>query len=287
MSRIERTPTVSLPSTTTRWRKPPLIIASAARSSDQSGAAKVRWAERWSPTFSSSGDCPDASDSSRSRSVMIPGPCDSGSTTTAAPTLRWAICRAASRSVCPGPIVKTTELIPSLTCIDTPPSYVRIGSSVTHGSGEPPCTRTRWHKSTHPIRALPRIGGHDHENWDGCAPKDPLRGGRGDHRARVRPAARARRRGPPPGDVAAPAPARVLGDRRHELPHVRRARENAPSLGPAPRGPAPGARGGQQRGLPPARAVREDVPAPPRGAAVELPRAGRQPQRHRDRLTER
>ena len=41
MSRIDRTPTVSPPSTTTRWRKPPRTISPAARSSDQSGAAKT------------------------------------------------------------------------------------------------------------------------------------------------------------------------------------------------------------------------------------------------------
>src|SRR3954451_15498938 len=55
MSRMESTPTSSPPSTTTRWRNLPLTIASAARSSDQPGSAKVRWAERWSATFSPSG----------------------------------------------------------------------------------------------------------------------------------------------------------------------------------------------------------------------------------------
>ena len=39
MSRIERMPTTSPPSTTITWRKPPFVISSAARSSDQSGAA--------------------------------------------------------------------------------------------------------------------------------------------------------------------------------------------------------------------------------------------------------
>ena len=39
MSRIETTPATSPPSRTTRWRKPPRIIATAASSSDQSGAA--------------------------------------------------------------------------------------------------------------------------------------------------------------------------------------------------------------------------------------------------------
>ena len=39
MSRIETTPATSPPSRTTRWRKPPWIIATAASSSDHSGAA--------------------------------------------------------------------------------------------------------------------------------------------------------------------------------------------------------------------------------------------------------
>src|SRR3954468_20229708 len=52
-----------------------------------------------------------------SRSVRMPGPAPSGSMTTAAPTLRSAISAAALRSVWPGPIVSTTSLIPSRTCI--------------------------------------------------------------------------------------------------------------------------------------------------------------------------
>ena len=41
MSRIERMPSTSPPWTTTRWRKPPFAIASAASSSDQSPSANV------------------------------------------------------------------------------------------------------------------------------------------------------------------------------------------------------------------------------------------------------
>ena len=52
-----------------------------------------------------------------SRSVTMPGPSPSGSITTAAPTRRSAISFAASRSVWPGPTVRTTLLIPSRTCI--------------------------------------------------------------------------------------------------------------------------------------------------------------------------
>ena len=45
MSRMERTPVRSPPSTTTRWRNFPRTIASAARSSDQLGSANTRLAE--------------------------------------------------------------------------------------------------------------------------------------------------------------------------------------------------------------------------------------------------
>src|SRR5436305_14124571 len=50
----------------------------------------------------------------------MPTPCDSGSTMTAAPTLRSAMRWAASLRVCPGPTESTTLLIPSRTCIDPP-----------------------------------------------------------------------------------------------------------------------------------------------------------------------
>src|SRR3954469_5277926 len=70
-----------------------------------------------------------------SRSVRMPGPAPSGSITTAAPTLRLAMCSAAWRSVCPGPIVSTILLIASRTCMKpiTPTDladFATIGSSV-------------------------------------------------------------------------------------------------------------------------------------------------------------
>ena len=74
MSRIERTPTVSPPSTTTRWRKPPRTIASAARSSDQSGAAKVSVAGEVVADLLGVGVLAGAERLERSRSVRIPGP---------------------------------------------------------------------------------------------------------------------------------------------------------------------------------------------------------------------
>ena len=68
---------------------------------------------------------------------MIPGPIPSGSSTTAAPTRRSAIAAAASRSVCPGPTVRTTVLMPSLTCIVRTPSgsLATIGTKGTRPRG--------------------------------------------------------------------------------------------------------------------------------------------------------
>ena len=54
MSRTEITPAGSPPSKTTRWRKPPLTIATAACSSDQSGVATTSFGDWWAPTASSS-----------------------------------------------------------------------------------------------------------------------------------------------------------------------------------------------------------------------------------------
>ena len=122
MSRIDRMPARLPPSTTTRWRKPPRTIASAARSSDQSGEANTRSAERWSATSSVSGSCPRAIDWSMSRSVMMPGPGCSGSITTAAPTPRSAIAADTSRRDLPGETVSTVSLIPARTCMQVPSS---------------------------------------------------------------------------------------------------------------------------------------------------------------------
>src|SRR3954447_769392 len=135
-------------------------------------------------------------------------------------------------------------------------------------------TQVAWRKSTHPGRPVPRIGVHDDENGYGRAPQDPLRGGCGDHRAGVRTATRARRGGPPARNVAAPAPARVRGDRRDELQDLRRACADAEGARSAEGGPAAGTGGRQQRRLPAASAVREDLPPPPWRAAVELPQPG-------------
>ena len=87
-----------------------VIIATAASSSDQSGAAKTMFERQ---VVADAARCQDParrrSDSSMSRSVKMPGPGASGSSTTAAPTWRSAIRRAAARSVCPGPTVSTTR----------------------------------------------------------------------------------------------------------------------------------------------------------------------------------
>ena len=55
MSRIERTPTTSGPSTITRWRMPRLAMSAAARSRLQSGFAVITESLMWSPTRSLSG----------------------------------------------------------------------------------------------------------------------------------------------------------------------------------------------------------------------------------------
>ena len=115
MSRTESTPATSPLSITMRWRKPPCAIAAAASSSDHSGVAKTSCEVRCAATSSVSGFSPAPTDRRMSRSVMIPGPGASGSWTTAAPTLRCAIWVAQSRSVWPGPTVRTVALIPSLT----------------------------------------------------------------------------------------------------------------------------------------------------------------------------
>src|SRR3954452_8090874 len=78
-----------------------------------------------------------------SRSERIDGPGSSSSMTTAAPTARSLMCLAASRSVCPGPIAKTTPDIPSRTCMVLPVApfpagmercgrQVTIASTLTH-----------------------------------------------------------------------------------------------------------------------------------------------------------
>src|SRR3954454_24650061 len=117
MSRIEMMPSTSPSETTTRWRKPPRAIASAASSNPQSPSANVAFAVRWSPTVSVSGSSPAPSDRTRSRSVMMPGPGCSGSMITAAPTLCSDRKRAASRSVRPGVIVRTSSVIASRTFV--------------------------------------------------------------------------------------------------------------------------------------------------------------------------
>ena len=74
MSRIERTPTTSPPSTITRWRIPRRAMSAAARSRLQSGAAVITESLMWSATRSASGSSPRPIETRTSRSLMIPGP---------------------------------------------------------------------------------------------------------------------------------------------------------------------------------------------------------------------
>src|SRR4051812_32979003 len=108
-------PTSSPSSMTTRWRKPPCAIASAAFSRSQSPSAKVAREVRWSRTSSLSGSSPAPSERTTSRSVTIPGPGSSGSMITTAPTL-WSVMNfAASRSERPGVMVSTCSVMASRT----------------------------------------------------------------------------------------------------------------------------------------------------------------------------
>src|SRR3954469_21429081 len=137
MSRTEMIPLGSPASTTTRWRKRPRTIATAACSSDQSGAANTSSPDWCEPAGSESTSWPWATECRMSRSVRMPGPAPSGSITTAEPTLRLAIRPAAWRSVCPGPMVRTILLIASGTCMKriTPTDLAdlaTIGSSVSN-----------------------------------------------------------------------------------------------------------------------------------------------------------
>jgi hypothetical protein len=121
MSRIDSRPTTSWPSTTTRCRKPPCTIAAAASSRVHSRDAKTRSCVQCCPAVSVSGLSPAATEFRMSRSVRMPTPEDSGLTTTAAPTFLAAIMRAASRSVCAGPIMSTCSDIPSATFMGAAP----------------------------------------------------------------------------------------------------------------------------------------------------------------------
>ena len=73
----------------------------------------------------------------RSRSVTMPGPGCSGSSTTAAPTRRSAIATAASRRERPGLTVRTLSLIPVLTCMRLSFHQVSIGSNPAYNGRHP------------------------------------------------------------------------------------------------------------------------------------------------------
>ncbi len=115
MSRTDTTPTTSSSSSTIRCRNPPRVIASAASSSVQSGVAKTRSLVRCAEARSTSGSSPLPIAFRMSRSVRMPIPDVSGSTTAAAPTRRAAIILAAARSVWSGPIDRMVVLIASRT----------------------------------------------------------------------------------------------------------------------------------------------------------------------------
>ena len=165
MSRIESTPTSSPPSTTTRWRMWRRDISIAARSRLQSGAAEITVSLMWAPTSSASGSSPRPIELSTSRSETTRGPGCSSSMTTAAPTPFSVICRAASRSVWPGPRVRITLDMPSRTSIsaDRPP-YPNRAATTREG-------QRRGNIGFRPWLALEGSGGKVEAGRDGRRPR--------------------------------------------------------------------------------------------------------------------
>src|SRR5262249_18196270 len=139
MSRMDSNPVTSWPSTTTRWRNPPRTMLDAACCSVQSGDAYTTSSVRCAAASSMLGSCPAARESRMSRSVRMPTPECSGSITTAAPTRRDDIRRAASRSVCAGPIVKTSVVMPSRTFIGhhSRETFGGVGQRPAYVAGRP------------------------------------------------------------------------------------------------------------------------------------------------------
>ena len=203
MSRIDRMPAISPPSMTMRWRKPPRTIATAASSSDQSGAAKTTSDVRWSPTRSPSGSWPAPIDVEHVALGEDARARPSGSITTAAPTLRSRHQAGGLAQRVPGP----DRAGPSCSCRlvpasrPLPPSDVRhcndclnveVGQSSTGSRPEPMPRRQSLRDGRqvcHPsgnrgaVQPLKRV----------CTrpatirlPHEPLRGRHRDRRGRVR-----------------------------------------------------------------------------------------------------
>ena len=112
MSRMERMPTGSPASITTRCTEAALDHLPRRALERPAGLGGGRELDREVIAHLSRrrDPAPEPSERSTSRSVTMPGPCPSGSTTTAAPTLRSAMRQAASRRLWPGPeTVSTTD----------------------------------------------------------------------------------------------------------------------------------------------------------------------------------
>src|ERR1700733_13653345 len=110
-------------------------MVSAARCMVQSGAANTTWSVRWCAATSVSGFWPAPIESRMSRSVRMPIPACSESITTAAPTRRADIRRAASRSVCAGPMVSTSLVMPSRTFMIDHSSGAALGDAPALAAG--------------------------------------------------------------------------------------------------------------------------------------------------------
>ena len=122
MSRTERIPAISPASTTTRWRKPPLdhrggsLLERPRRAREHEVGGQVV-GDLLGVRVLAAGD--------RQQDVALgddPRPHPVGIVDDRRPDARSAIAAEAWRSVCPGPTVRTTVLIPSRTCIVTTPS---------------------------------------------------------------------------------------------------------------------------------------------------------------------
>ena len=286
-------------STTTRWRKPPRTIATAACSSDHSGLANTSSEVRCSATSSVSGSSPLPIEIRTSRSVMMPGPIARGpgrpprrpAGRPSAPTPGGACVRVrpsgpgcscppapASRLPLPGRWLATigTSLpgradgcatVPSGTSADAPSAGDCTG---THSSRRAPPARKTSHVPTQRPATV-------------AAPLEPLRGRRRDRRPRVRVTTSRSTTSPaasPPRGASSSAPIAEIGNTtfRDHLTAVRMERAGRAARPPQRDGP----RGRAPRRLPPARPVRQGVPAPPRRRAVGLPRPARAARAARD-----
>ena len=244
MSRTESMPMISPPSTTTRWRKPPRHIVSAACSSDQSGSAKTMSAVRWSATCSASRSSPAPTDvedvalgeDARARRLGIDddrrrrpafghqlappgaacGPVRRSAPSRASPPhlhCRYLRCRLQRSVACITGATRRRE------CRRANSAQCRRRDS----SSRRVCVRRRVHAANHHHPPSARASS--------TTPSQIVEAG-----VRHRPLPRRHR--PPRRLLAPPAPARLRRDRRHDVPRAPHRRPDAtapPSCSPGGR----------------------------------------------------